>query len=208
LPPCDTIRDNNTGRRNQLPDHFVTMQHDIPRLLAAASFAAQKHRNQRLKDADESPYINHPLAVAALLANDGGVRDADLLVAALLHDTVEDTRTTFDELTQFFGAEISNLVAEVTDDKAQPKNARKQLQVANAPHKSDRAKQLKIADKICNVREIDPMRPRNWNHDRKTQYLDWAARVVAGCRGVNPRLDQLFDQAITDARQRLNACKP
>ena len=183
------------------------MQHDIPRLLVAASFAAQKHRNQRRKDADESPYINHPVAVAALLATDGGVRDTDLLVAALLHDTVEDTLTTFEELTQSFGAEISDLVAEATDDKTLPKNVRKQLQVKNAPHKSNRANQLKIADKICNIREIDPTRPRNWDYDRKSQYLTWAARVVDGCRGVNPRLDQLFDEVLTDARQRLNACK-
>ena len=122
------------------------------------------------------------------------------MTAALLHHTVEDTVTSHDEITELFGKEVSDLVAEVTDDKSLPKQRRKQLQIENAPQKSDRAKQLKIADKICNVRDIDTTSPANWDADRKDQYLDWAVRVVDGCRGVNETLDQLFDQAITEAR--------
>ena len=181
------------------------MSNDISRLLLAATFAADKHRDQRRKNADASPYINHPLAVATVLANDGGVTDVELLTAALLHDTVEDTSTSHDEITELFGNEVSDLVSEVTDDKSLPKERRKQLQIENAPHKSDRAKQLKVADKICNVRDIDATSPANWDADRKAQYLDWAVRVIDGCRGVNQTLDQLFDQAITEARDRLNA---
>ena len=180
------------------------VSNDISRLLRAATFAADKHRDQRRKNADASPYINHPLAVASVLVNDAGVTDADLLTAALLHDTVEDTATTLDEIKQLFGNEVCNLVAEVTDDKSLPKERRKQLQIEKAPHKSNRAKQLKIADKICNIRDIDANSPANWDGDRKIQYVDWAVQVVDGCRGANQELDRLFDRVITEARQRLS----
>jgi guanosine-3',5'-bis(diphosphate) 3'-pyrophosphohydrolase len=176
---------------------------EFSQLLIAASFAAGKHRDQRRKDIEASPYINHPLSVAELLATEGGSTDVELLVAAVLHDTVEDTATSLDELSQQFGPAISQLVAEVTDDKSLPKEQRKQLQIENAPHKSDRAKQLKIADKICNIRDINKQSPANWDTERKSQYLDWAVRVIAGCKGVNGKLDTLFDQTIDAARSRL-----
>jgi guanosine-3',5'-bis(diphosphate) 3'-pyrophosphohydrolase len=181
------------------------VSNDLSRLLLAATFAADKHRDQRRKNADASPYINHPLAVATILANDGGVTDVDLLTAALLHDTVEDTATSQHEIRELFGDKVSDLVTEVTDDKSLPKERRKQLQIENASHKSECAKQLKIADKICNVRDIDATSPANWDADRKAQYLEWAVRVVDGCRGVNQALDQLFDRAISEARDRLNS---
>jgi guanosine-3',5'-bis(diphosphate) 3'-pyrophosphohydrolase len=179
------------------------MNQDIARLMQAATFAANRHRCQKRKDLASSPYINHPLAVAELLASVGQVTDIDLLSAALLHDTVEDTATSLDEILEQFGDKVCQLVAEVTDDKSLPKIQRKRLQIENAPHKSDQAKQLKIADKICNIRDIDKESPGAWNRDRKTQYLDWAIQVVAGCRGVNPNLDQLFHDTITSARNRL-----
>ena len=182
---------------------YASMNQDIARLMQVATFAANRHRDQKRKDVAFSPYINHPLAVAELLASVGQVSDIDLLSAALLHDTVEDTATSLDEISEQFGLKVSQLVAEVTDDKTLPKMQRKQLQIENAPHKSDQAKQLKIADKICNIRDIDKESPRAWNRDRKTQYLDWAVKVVAGCRGVNPDLDQLFNDTVTSARNRL-----
>lgn len=141
----------------------------------------------------------------ALLANEGGcVSDVELLIAAVLHDTVEDTNTSFDELTALFGHTICDLVGEVTDDKSLLKARRKELQIENAPYKSDCAKQLKIADKICNIRDINETNPTVWDTDRKVEYLNWAVRVVAGCRGINLRLDKLFDQTITEARDRLH----
>jgi guanosine-3',5'-bis(diphosphate) 3'-pyrophosphohydrolase len=123
-------------------------------LLRAASFAAHKHRDQRRKDVEASPYINHPIAVATVLAIEGGVTDEPILVAALLHDTVEDTATTFEELEQEFGRDVAELVREMTDDKSLDKDVRKQLQIAHAPAASSPAKQIKIADKICNIRDI------------------------------------------------------
>ena len=179
------------------------MAHDLARLLQAATFAANRHRDQCRKDAAASPYINHPLAVAELLAANGGMTDIDLLVAALLHDTVEDTTTSLDEISEQFGDKVRRLVAEVTDDKSLPKMRRKELQIQSAAHKSTQAQLLKIADKICNVRDLDADSPVGWDRDRKAHYLDWAVNVVAGCRGVNPDLERLFDDSITKARQRL-----
>ena len=179
------------------------MTNDVSRLLQAANFAARKHQKQRRKNVEASPYINHPLAVAYVLANEGNVIDADLLIAAVLHDTIEDTETSLDELKELFGEDAAKLVSEVTDDKSLPKERRKQLQVENAPLKSDRAKQLKMADKICNIRDINTESPANWDQDRKAKYLDWAVSGIAGCRGVNDQLEQRFDEAIEDARGRL-----
>jgi guanosine-3',5'-bis(diphosphate) 3'-pyrophosphohydrolase len=179
------------------------METGMARLLRAASFAADKHSDQRRKNIGASPYINHPLAVAACLANEVGVTDLELLTAALLHDTVEDTETSLDELTACFGHTVSALVAEVTDDKSLPKARRKELQIEHAPHKSAAAKQLKIADKICNIRDLDTDSPTGWERARKVQYIDWAEHVVAGCRGVNPALDLLFDVTVQAARNRL-----
>ena len=174
---------------------------DATTLLKAAAFAAEKHRHQRRKDAEASPFINHPLAVATVLAVEGGVTDEPILVAALLHDTVEDTQTSLEELEKTFGPTVRNLVAEVTDDKSLPKQTRKDLQVEHAPESSERAKQLKIADKICNVRDIATRPPAGWPEQRKAEYLDWTRCVVAGCRGVNPRLDAACDAALAEARR-------
>jgi len=174
-------------------------------LLQAASFAADRHRHQRRKDAAASPYVNHPLAVACILSNVGGVRDEALLVAALLHDTVEDTNTTLDELAAEFGPVVSGIVGEVTDDKSLPRSRRKALQVEHAAHASDAAKQLKIADKIANVRDIASRPPEGWSLDRKLEYVAWADQVVAGCRGVNAALDAAYDEASEAARRALRA---
>lgn len=166
-------------------------------LLEAISFAADKHRNQRRKDHEASPYINHPIAVANVLASEGGVDDEILLIAAILHDTVEDTKTTFEELEEKFGVEVTAVVREVTDDKKILKPERKRLQVEHAPHASARAKQIKIADKISNIRDIANKPPKDWKEDRKQKYLKWAGKVVNGCRGINAALDKVFDDAIT-----------
>lgn len=166
----------------------------------ALLFAAKKHRDQRRKDADASPYINHPIEVAALLAR-AGVSDPVLLRAAILHDTIEDTQTTADELDRAFGAEVRRVVEEVTDDKSLPKAERKRLQVEHAPHLSERARQVKIADKISNVRAIAEEPPKDWSWERRWEYLDWADRVVAGCRGLNAALESIYDEIVAEGRR-------
>lgn len=168
---------------------------DIGMIIKAARFAADKHRMQRRKDADASPYINHPIAVADLLANQCGVTDPVVLCAALLHDTIEDTDTSEQELRAAFGDEITDVVVEVTDDKTLAKQLRKQLQIEHAHRASPRARLVKLADKTCNLRDMAAKPPADWSAQRKADYFDWAGEVVAGLRGSHARLEELFDQA-------------
>ncbi|TXC88479.1 HD domain-containing protein [Paraburkholderia azotifigens] len=162
-------------------------------LIAAVAFAAHKHRNQRRKDAEASPYINHPVSLANVLANEGGIEDERTLVAAILHDTIEDTETTEQELAKEFGTDVAGIVIEVTDDKSLPKAERKRLQVEHASTISRRAKLVKLADKICNLRDVASNPPADWPLQRRQEYFDWAKAVVDQLRGVHPGLESLFD---------------
>jgi guanosine-3',5'-bis(diphosphate) 3'-pyrophosphohydrolase len=175
----------------------TSSESDLQLVLRALAFAAHKHRDQRRKDAEASPYINHPIALANCLANEGGVMEPLVLVSALLHDTVEDTETTLDELTAQFGARISAIVGEVTDDKTLAKARRKQAQIEHAPHLSREARFVKLADKICNLRDVAVAPPAGWNVARKQEYFDWAKQVVDGLRGVSPQLERAFDEAFS-----------
>ena len=159
----------------------------------AVAFAAEKHRNQRRKDADASPYINHPITLANVLANEGGISDISILCAAVLHDTIEDTNTTAAELEDIFGKKITTIVLEVTDDKGLDKDVRKQKQIEHALHISREAKLVKLADKISNLRDILTSPPADWPGERKQTYFEWAFKVVAGVRGVHPELEAKFD---------------
>ena len=171
------------------------MKGELALLLKALAFAAHKHRDQRRKDADASPYINHPIALADVLVNEGGVTDVEVLCAALLHDTVEDTATTPQELVDAFGSRIARIVAEVTDDKRLPKAERKRLQIEHAPHLSREAKLVKLADKLCNLRDVAERPPAEWSLERRQEYFDWARQVIDGLRGAHPRLEAAFDAA-------------
>jgi len=171
------------------------MKGELALLLKALAFAAYKHRDQRRKDADASPYINHPIALADVLVNEGGVTDVEVLCAALLHDTVEDTATTHEELVNAFGSRIARIVAEVTDDKRLPKAERKRLQIEHAPSISDEAKLVKLADKLCNLRDVADRPPAKWDLERRREYFEWAKQVIDGLRGVHPRLEAAFDRA-------------
>ncbi len=164
-------------------------------ILRAASFAAHKHSAQRRKDAAASPYINHPLALARVLAEEGGIEDPVVLAAALLHDTVEDTDTTHEELVEVFGSEVATVVAEVTDDRSLPKPERKRQQILHAAHASPAAKLVKLADKICNLRDLGEHPPHDWPVTRRQEYYDWAREVIEGVRGVHPKLEDAFDRA-------------
>jgi len=164
-------------------------------LIKAAAFAAERHRHQRRKDAEASPYINHPIGLASVLVHEGGVDDVEVLCAALLHDTIEDTETTREELQAEFGDRIAAIVMEVTDDKTLPKAERKRLQIEHAAGASGQARLVKLADKICNLRDIVQAPPADWSVDRKQEYFDWARQVIAGVRGTNALLEESFDAA-------------
>ena len=171
------------------------MKADLSLLLRALAFAAHKHRDQRRKDVAASPYINHPIALADVLVNEGGIDEVDVLCAALLHDTIEDTDTTRDEVAKAFGERIAAIVAEVTDDKTLAKAERKEAQVEHAAHISREAKLVKLADKICNLRDVVAHPPAGWSLERRREYFDWAKRVVDRLRGAHPGLEAVFDRA-------------
>ncbi len=162
-------------------------------LLKAIAFAAEKHRHQRRKDPEASPYINHPIDLANLLVQEGRVRDTTALIAAILHDTLEDTETTPEELGALFGGEIRNIVMEVTDNKKLKKRKRKELQIKHGPHLTRRARLVKLADKICNLRDVATNPPARWPLKRQIEYFDWAKAVIDSLRGTHPRLEALFD---------------
>lgn len=175
----------------------VRAMKNLDLVLRAAVFAAEKHRGQKRKGAKAVPYILHPLAVARSLVEEGNVSDAEVIAAGLLHDTIEDTATVHDDLLEAFGPRVAGLVAELTDDKRLPKADRKQRQVAHAPHLSVAAKQIKLADKLCNLRELLASPPPDWSAERKAGYLGWSRDVVNGVRGANPALERRFDEVYT-----------
>jgi guanosine-3',5'-bis(diphosphate) 3'-pyrophosphohydrolase len=161
-------------------------------VLQAAAFAAEKHRNQRRKDEEASPYINHPIQLAYILVQ-ADIEDPVVLAAALLHDTIEDTNTSLDELEIVFGYEIANIVAECSDDKELTKLERKQAQIDHAAHISPKARLVKLADKIANVSDINGAPPAGWSLERKREYYDWAKQVVDRMRGTHAVLEARFD---------------
>lgn len=170
------------------------MNEDIVRLARAVDFAARKHVDQRRKGEAAEPYFNHLSEVARLLAEATDGDDPNLVIAGLLHDTIEDQEVTRKELVAEFGEDVASLVEEVTDDKNLDKAERKRLQIVKAPYKSPRGQMLKIADKTANLRAILNSPPANWSLQRKQEYFDWAKSVVDGCRGVNARLEAWFDE--------------
>ena len=170
------------------------------RLLAALDFAADKHRAQRRKCASDVPYINHPIRVARLLTEVGGVEDENILMAAALHDTLEDTATTRAEIEDAFGPVVCRLVEEVTDDKRLPKAERKRLQIVHAGQISHGAALVKLGDKIANVADLSHSPPVDWSSQRISEYLDWAEAVVNNLQKVNAALEALFAEVIHTTR--------
>lgn len=175
-------------------------QSALPTLIHAVAFAARKHRDQRRKDAEASPYINHPIALAHVLAVEAGVADGVVLCAAVLHDTLEDTETTLEELRREFGEEVAGVVLEVTDDKSLDKSTRKRLQIERAGQCSVPARLVKLADKISNLRDLLDSPPATWSAERKREYVAWSAAVVDGLRGTHPVLEAIFDSLLERAR--------
>jgi (p)ppGpp synthase/HD superfamily hydrolase len=173
-------------------------------LSRAADFAARKHTDQRRKGVRAEPYLNHLLEVGLLLADATGGSDPELVMAGLLHDTLEDTVTSREEIATMFGLDVAGLVAEVTDDRSLPSAERKRLQVLHAPMRSTRARMIKIADKISNLRGLIESPPANWSAERQRDYFEWAHAVVAGCRGINRQLDSGFDEVYRNGMVRLD----
>ena len=172
-------------------------------ILKAAHFAAQKHRDQRRKDKHTSPYIIHPISVALEIAQTGGVDDPEILAAALLHDTIEDTDTTPEELEEQFGEQVCKYVLEVSDDKNLPKAERKKRQIEHAKKLSEGAALIKLGDKISNVTDVTDNPPADWDINRRREYLDWAEKVVKNCPQVNERMENKFQEVLNNGRKQL-----
>jgi len=164
-------------------------------IVRTTNFAAIKHKNQRRKDPEKTPYINHPIGVANNLI-EAGCEDLAVIQAALLHDTVEDTDTTIQEVRQQFGDEVANIVAEVTDDKNLEKAERKRMQIIHAKTASKQAKLVKLSDKLYNIRDLERSLPQKWTEERRQQYFIWAAKVVKNCRGTNQVLEDKVDEVL------------
>jgi (p)ppGpp synthase/HD superfamily hydrolase len=169
----------------------------------AADLAARRHSGMARKGRGNEPYVNHLAEVANLLATATDGTDAELVAAGWLHDTIEDTETTREELAQKFSKRVAALVVEVTDDMTLPKDQRRQQQIIDAPNKSSGAKLIKIADKISNIRARILPQPSQDERADLDDYLTWAEKVVAGCRGVNAALDRTFDETVQQARSTL-----
>lgn len=166
----------------------------LQEIIEAAHFAAVKHKSQKRKDPEQTPYINHPIGVARILTYEGDVEDANVVKAALLHDTVEDTDTTLEEIEQQFGPDVMRIVKEVTDDKSLESKERKRLQIVHAPLCSNEAKLVKLADKLYNLRDLERATPSGWDQERVDAYFKWAWKVVKGLRGTNVKLENKLDQ--------------
>ncbi|XP_076544757.1 metazoan SpoT homolog-1 isoform X1 [Osmia lignaria lignaria] len=163
-------------------------------IMQCVNFAAIKHKDQRRKDSEGTPYVNHVIGVANILIQEGNVHDPVVILSALLHDTVEDTNTTFEEIEAQFGTEVCNVVKEVTDDKSLPKQERKRLQIENAPKNSHKAKLVKLADKLYNLRDLEKNPPVGWSPERIKEYFKWAKAVIDGCRKTNSNLETELDK--------------
>jgi guanosine-3',5'-bis(diphosphate) 3'-pyrophosphohydrolase len=174
-------------------------------VLRALDFAARRHAGQRRKGVEQAPYINHPIRVAYYMGAVAGIDDPELIAAALLHDTVEDTETTLEELRVEFGKRVAALVSEVTDDKSLEKQTRKQLQIDHAPHVSEAAAQLKLADKISNVEDLSAAPPPGWSRQRRREYLRWSEAVVDRLPATNAELERIYREALAAARAGLDA---
>jgi len=172
-------------------------ENELKLMLKALTFASQKHKDQRRKDHAASPYINHPISLANILCNEGHVTDVEVICGAFLHDTVEDTQTTPEELEAEFGKVIMDIVMDVTDDKNLSKEERKRMQIQHAEHASNKAKLVKLADKISNLRDVADNSPPDWSLERRQAYFDWAKEVIDQLRGVHHGLERIFDEAFT-----------
>ncbi len=181
------------------------MNSPLLKLLEALDFAAKKHAGQRRKGVAREPYINHLIEVSLLLERSTGGEDPALAVAGVLHDTLEDTDTDLSELRHRFGADVAQLVAEVSDDRRLPRAERKRLQLETMGDRPQRARLLRIADKTSNLRSVIESPPQRWNRKRKLEYFQWAKAVVDQCRGLSPQLEAWFDEQYRQGLEVLSA---
>ncbi|WWC88739.1 uncharacterized protein L201_003652 [Kwoniella dendrophila CBS 6074] len=203
-----TINGSKSGSSSR---HKYKDENDLSKLMRTVDFAARKHSCQRRKDVDQTPYINHPIAVANYLSSTG-ITDVKVLQAAVLHDTVEDTHTTIEEIAQSFGTDVARIVEECTDDNTLSGMDRKTAQLRSAPYKSREAQQVKLADKIHNLESIRRCPPVGWGIKRIQAYFIWAKQVTDVCAPAHPplaaKLQELYETAYTRVDGVYHPCHP
>jgi HD domain len=173
---------------------------EVRRLTKALAFAAEAHRNHRRKGASQEPYINHLIEVLDLVTS---VEDSDMdvLIAALLHDVLEDTRTGYDELVATFGERVARIVQENSDDMTLPKPERRRARLAGIGKKSREARLVKLADIISNLRAIVISPPAGWSNDRRLGYLESCRNLVDAGRGSNAEIERIFDDTAKEVEE-------
>jgi (p)ppGpp synthase/HD superfamily hydrolase len=181
---------------------------ELQEICSGIDFASEKHRFQTRKNKEKTPYISHPIGVAYHLMNTGEVRDAGVIIGALLHDTVEDTQTTFEELEKKFGTQIAGYVRELTDDKTLSQEARKRGQVINASHKTKGAAQIKLADKLFNLHDLFNNPPPDWSEARIDRYYEWAQSVIDRLPAANEKLHDAVLEIINEYWEKQAVKKP
>ncbi len=207
LGHCQSLLEHLTGKHAGVMDGFASLSQilqssyaageglisdDIHKIIQAVEFAAESHRGQVRKNAAGPPYIIHLIGVANMLMLEGRVRDPDVIIAGLLHDSVEDTDTTFDDIRSAFGERVEGFVHEVTDDKLLDKAQRKELQILNAPKTSAGAAQIQLCDKYYNLCDIAQDPPPGWTQERIDGYVGWGQQVVYHLPWVNASLKHML----------------
>ena len=183
------------------PSVVAPMSADLRSLTKALVFAAEAHRNQRRKGAAQEPYLNHLIEVLDLVVKATDGADMDILIAALLHDVVEDTSTSYEDVAANFGERVAEIVRENSDDMSLPKADRRLARIAAMPLKSREARLVKIADVISNLRAIAVSPPAGWPAERKLGYLQSCRRLVDAGRGTDAAIERIFDQTADDVER-------
>lgn len=170
---------------------------DIHIVLEAVGFAAEGHNGQLRENPEKTPYIIHPIRVTEHLMTIANVHERDILVAALLHDTVEDTKITFADIQKSFGTTAEGYVRELTDNMSLPQEERMKLQIETAPKKSLAAAQIKLADKYDNLKSLQSNPPATWDQKKIDEYFLSAKKVTSSLPAANVPLKKAVDDVIS-----------
>ncbi|KAM3718084.1 Guanosine-3',5'-bis(diphosphate) 3'-pyrophosphohydrolase MESH1 [Dirofilaria immitis] len=192
----EDIPDKFAIKHNGLNSKKNGITYDTSLIIKAVDLAARRHRQQRRKDAIQTPYVNHPIGVAYILTNEGQITDTATIIAAILHDIVEDTKTTDKEIRETFGDEVADIVKECTVVKSVKREIRMKSQLQKASELSHKAKLVQLADKLYNIRDIERCIPFGWTKQNVTEYVLFAKNLLSSIRGIHGPLENALDDAI------------
>ncbi|EFO18322.1 hypothetical protein LOAG_10172 [Loa loa] len=205
-PPPPPYKSIYPGMLEDISDKFSAMDgkpkinngftDGISLIIEAVDLAARRHRQQRRKDAAQTPYVNHPIGVAYILTSEGQITDTTTIIAAILHDIVEHTKTTDEEIRKMFGDEIADIVKECTMVRSMKREARMKSELEKASKLSHKAKLVQLADKLNNIRDIERGTPLGWTKQHVTEYIIFAKDLLSKIRGIHGPLESALDDII------------